>query len=65
VGWHLAFLPSFVVKVLPVADLAPTWTIAIFFATRQKSVSTQPPTEVYAEPVLPPQLPEGPSTDKR
>jgi hypothetical protein len=36
VGWHFVFLPSFVVKVLPVMDLAPTWTIAILIATRQK-----------------------------
>lgn len=35
VGWHIAFLPSFIIKVLPIADLAPTWTIAIFIATRR------------------------------
>jgi hypothetical protein len=33
VGWHIAFVPSFIVKLLPVADLAPTWTMAIFIAT--------------------------------
>ncbi|HZV35836.1 MAG TPA: hypothetical protein VFB72_14770 [Verrucomicrobiae bacterium] len=61
VGWHFAFLPSFLVKFVPMADLAPTWTIAILFATRQKSVSsdTSNVTEVYAEATpLPPQLPE-------
>ena len=33
VGWHIAFIPSFIVKLMPVADLAPTWTVAIFIAT--------------------------------
>lgn len=37
VGWHLAFLPSFALKLLPVVDLAPTWTIAVLLATRGKS----------------------------
>jgi hypothetical protein len=34
VGWHIAFLPSAMVELLPVVDLAPTWTIAAFIATR-------------------------------
>jgi hypothetical protein len=33
-GWHIAFVPSFIVKVIPFADLAPTWTIAVLLATR-------------------------------
>jgi hypothetical protein len=36
VGWHLAFLPAFVVEALPVGDLAPTWTLAVFLATRSR-----------------------------
>ena len=61
VGWHFSFLPSFVVKVLPVADMVPTWTLSVLLATRQKQVPPQPAspvTEVYAEPVpqTPPQL---------
>jgi hypothetical protein len=27
-GWHWAFLPSFVAKVVPGLDLVPTWTMA-------------------------------------
>ena len=53
VGWHYSFLPSFVLKVVPFADLVPSWTIAVFLATRQ----TQPQpatTQVYVEP--PPQF---------
>jgi hypothetical protein len=36
VGWHIAFIPSFVIKLLPFADLAPTWTVAIAIATWPK-----------------------------
>lgn len=51
VGWHYSFLPSFVVKVLPVADLVPTWTIAVFLATRQKrDLPHAEATQVYADP---------------
>lgn len=67
VGWNFAFLPSFVVKVMPIADLAPTWTIAAFFATRRKVVDSEMKnvTEVYSDPPpLPPQLPEGSSRVK-
>ena len=46
VGWHLAFLPAFVVKVLPVADLAPTWTLAVFLATRSKASSPDTPPQL-------------------
>jgi hypothetical protein len=34
VGWHIAFIPSFIIKALPFADMAPTWTIAVLIATR-------------------------------
>ena len=34
VGWHVAFLPTFLIELLPIGDLAPTWTIAAFLATR-------------------------------
>jgi hypothetical protein len=33
-GWHIAFIPSFLIKLIPVGDLAPTWTIAVLIATR-------------------------------
>jgi hypothetical protein len=57
VGWHYAFLPSFIVKVAPMMDLAPTWTIAVFFATRGKKAPQEvPTTRVYAEPPSPPLL---------
>lgn len=56
-GWHYSFLPSFVVKVLPVADLVPTWTIAVFLATRQKRDLHQAGvTQVYVDPPAPPRI---------
>ena len=36
VGWHIAFLPSFMVKLIPLGDFAPTWTIALLIATRHR-----------------------------
>lgn len=36
VGWHWVFLPTFVVELLPLVDVAPTWTVAAFIATRQR-----------------------------
>ena len=57
VGWHYSFLPSFIVKVVPMADLVPTWTIAIFLATRQKATSDLPgTTQVYTDQPIPPRL---------
>jgi hypothetical protein len=41
-GWHIAFLPSFLVKMLPFADLAPTWTVAVFIASGGKHSSSTP-----------------------
>ena len=34
VGWHWAFLPSFVAELVPGLDIFPTWTAAVWFATR-------------------------------
>jgi hypothetical protein len=48
VGWHIAFVPSFIVKLLPIAEFAPTWTAAIFIATWRDKAPAQP---------LPPPLP--------
>ena len=37
-GWHVAFLPTALIELLPMADLFPTWTAAAFFVTRQAAV---------------------------
>lgn len=34
IGWNNAFIPTFLIEILPVGNLAPTWTIAVFIATR-------------------------------
>jgi hypothetical protein len=34
VGWHFAFLPTFLAELIPGVDLIPTWTAAVWFATR-------------------------------
>jgi hypothetical protein len=44
VGFHWAFLPSFATKLLPFVDTAPTWTIAVFLATRGRSGAMPPAT---------------------
>jgi hypothetical protein len=36
VGWHYAFLPSFILEMVPMADLIPSWTLAVLVATRRQ-----------------------------
>ena len=36
VGWHWAFLPSFVAELVPGLDIFPSWTTAVWFATRDR-----------------------------
>lgn len=43
-GWHWAFLPTFLAEILPIVDLAPTWTVAVFIATRGRRDAKQAPT---------------------
>jgi len=33
-GWHWAFLPTFIAELVPGVDLVPTWTLAVWLATR-------------------------------
>lgn len=46
-GLHWAFLPTAAAKLIPGADLFPTWTTAVWFVTRQqvnsKDVEILPP----------------------
>lgn len=56
-GWHWAFVPAFAAEMLPIVDLAPTWTIAVFLATRGMS---QPPIPAEVVRVGPPALPPAP-----
>jgi hypothetical protein len=55
-GWHWVFLPTAAAKLAPVADMAPFWTLAIFYvAARQKKTGQvgNAPTELkHADAVV-------------
>ena len=36
-GWHWAFLPSVAVELLPYVEVVPSWTLAVWLATRGPS----------------------------
>ena len=36
IGFHVAYLPSFLIKLLPIVETAPTWTVAVLIATRHR-----------------------------
>lgn len=63
-GWHWAFLPTAAAKLLPVGDLFPTWTAAVWFVTRHKlsGDSSSSSSPVSSEPEI---LPPGPAPDPR
>jgi hypothetical protein len=54
VGWHYSFLPSFILKLVPFADIVPTWSIAVLLATRKKAGTTV--TDIKAGPPNTPPL---------
>ncbi len=33
-GWHFAFLPTFVAELVPALNIFPSWTTAVLFVTR-------------------------------
>ena len=54
VGWHWAFLPAFVVELVPGIDLVPSWTLAVFLATRRPTAPKMEPRDdrvIDVEPV--------------
>ena len=44
-GWHWAFLPTFVAEMVPGLDLVPSWTLAVLYVTR-----SMPQEEAAPEP---------------
>lgn len=42
VGWHWAFLPTLVAESIPMFDLVPSWTAAVFIATRHGATPAVP-----------------------
>ena len=63
-GWHWAFLPTLAAELVPVADLFPTWTAAVWFVTRQqvKANSTSSSSSNSNDPEI---LPPGPAPAPR
>ena len=50
-GWHWVFLPTAAAKLVPVVDMAPYWTLAVFYvAMRHKKELDDPNSEM---PTLP------------
>lgn len=42
-GWHLAFLPTFIAELLPFVDIFPSWTLAVLFVTRKTKPAPETP----------------------
>ena len=55
-GFHVAFLPSIVTEFIPVIDLIPAWTMAIFFVTRNNDTPQNVPS-MQAPQHIPPSEP--------
>ena len=53
-GWHWAFLPAFLTELVPFVDLVPTWTIAVYLATRGQDVTPGAPKMPGPKAALPP-----------
>ena len=61
-GWHWAFLPTFLAELVPFVDLVPTWTLSVLIATRGRMAPTPPvvtvePPRSETPPPPPPALP--------
>src|ERR1043165_3328285 len=41
VGWHWAFLPSFLAELVPGLDLFPSWSAAMAYVTWQRARSSE------------------------
>ena len=64
-GWHWAFVPTFLAEMVPIFDLFPTWTVAVFFVTRGLSEpappAPPPPRDITPGPGAAPAPPAAPS----
>ncbi len=57
VGWHWAFLPSFLSELIPMWDLVPTWTAAVWYVTSGTPPGGGPPSARVEPSPPPPALP--------
>ena len=53
IGWHWVFVPSFLSELIPMWDLVPTWTAAVWYVTSGTAPGGGPPA-VRVEPPPPP-----------
>ena len=53
-GWHWAFLPTFLTEMIPVVGLVPTWTAAVFYVTSGALPAGEVPTTTRVDPPPPP-----------
>ena len=60
VGFHWAFLPTFLAEAVPWLDVVPTWTLAVILATRAPGDAR---VEAKTDAQGPPEL-NGPSQDR-
>jgi hypothetical protein len=52
-GWHWAFLPTFLAELVPGLDLFPTWSAAMLYITWKRARSPQPDIDVIDVEPLP------------
>jgi hypothetical protein len=64
-GWHWAFLPTAAAKLIPGADLFPTWTTAVWFVTRNQVSDGTDRSASNSKPGEPEILPPGPAPAPR
>ena len=64
VGWHWALLPAFLSEAIPFWDLVPTWTAAVFLATRGSGAPSVATTVPDVTIVPPPALPASSEEEK-
>lgn len=63
IGFHPLLLPTFVVELIPLADLMPTWTGCVF-AVLVLRRNEPPVVDIEAERIAPPALPPGPHSPR-
>jgi len=56
VGWHWVFLPSFLSELIPMWDLVPTWTAAVWYVTSGSAPGPAAPSARVEPPPRPPAL---------
>jgi hypothetical protein len=56
VGWHWAFVPSFLSELIPMWNLVPTWTAAVWYVTSGTLPGEEKPDVRVDPPPSPPAL---------